>query len=163
MRRSSIQPRDVERRAGGAGGANHGTNANYFHNYRSSSQPRARGPADALEPLQRIEARGRRREALGALMPAYSHVPGFPRRSAPRLRRRPLSLVVGARFAPQFSKVRLVGFLKIFLIPLEIFPPCSWLPLGGNPTVAAANDPDDATYTRNEEGDDEDAERQGRD
>ena len=91
-------------------------------------------------------------------MPAYSHVLGFPRRSAPRLRRRPLSLVVGARFAPQFLKVRLVGFLKIFLISL-IFPPCSWLPLGENPTVAAANDPDDATYTRNEEGDDEDAER----
>ena len=93
-------------------------------------------------------------------MPAYSHVLGFPRRSAPRLRRRPLSLVSGARFAPQFSKGRLVGFLKIFLISLEIFPPCS---LGEDPTAAAANDPNEATYTRNEEGEDEDAERQGRD
>ena len=31
MRRSSIQPRDVERRAGGAGGANHETNFIKFY------------------------------------------------------------------------------------------------------------------------------------
>ena len=71
-----------------------------------------------------------------------------------------MSLVSGARFAPQFSKGRLVGFLKIFLISLEIFPPCS---LGEDPTAAAANDPNEATHARNEEGNDEDAERQGRD
>jgi hypothetical protein len=35
-----------------------------------------------------------------------------------------LSLVVGTCFALQLSKVHLVGFLKIFLLSLEIVLPC---------------------------------------
>ena len=92
-------------------------------------------------------------------MPAHSHVLGFPRRTL-RLCRRPLSVVVGTCFALQFSKVRLVGFLKIVLLFLEIVLPRSLLLLRENPTAAAANDPDEATCTRNQDGNCEDHERQ---
>lgn len=92
-------------------------------------------------------------------MPAHSHVLGFPRRTL-RLCRRPLSLVVGTWFALQFSKVRLVVILKTVLLLLEIVLPCSLLLLRENPTAAAANGPDEATCTRNQDGNYEDHEHQ---
>lgn len=65
----------------------------------------------------------------------------------------------------QLSKVRLVGFLKIvlfFVDFLKIIQLCLLLLLRSSPTVAAAYDPDKATYTGNQDGNEEDAEHQSR-